>query len=144
MDRVVADKTEIIITRQKAEAVVMVSLSEWNSMVESQLHRRTHASRAAVLVDGSAYGLAPSGYASVTDDFTSATQQPVCRELRNCNSELQNSGMLPYPIHPLSGPRVSKAESILERARAKLPQLSLANKSAIGTNAKATELSATP
>ena len=35
MDRVVADKSEIIITRQKAEAVVMVSLSEWNSIVET-------------------------------------------------------------------------------------------------------------
>lgn len=35
MDRVVADKTVIIVTRQKAEAVVMVSLSEWNSMVET-------------------------------------------------------------------------------------------------------------
>lgn len=35
MDRVVADKTEIIVTRQRAEAVVMVSLSEWNSMVET-------------------------------------------------------------------------------------------------------------
>jgi prevent-host-death family protein len=35
MDRVVADKTEVIITRQKAEAVVLVSLSEWNSMVET-------------------------------------------------------------------------------------------------------------
>ena len=35
MDRVVADKTEVIVTRQKAEAVVMVSLSEWNSMVET-------------------------------------------------------------------------------------------------------------
>lgn len=35
MDRVVADKTEIIVTRQKAEAVVMVSLSEWNSIRET-------------------------------------------------------------------------------------------------------------
>ena len=35
MDRVVADKTEVIVTRQKAEAVVMISLSEWNSMVET-------------------------------------------------------------------------------------------------------------
>jgi antitoxin YefM len=35
MDRVVEDKTEVIVTRQKAEAVVMVSLSEWNSMVET-------------------------------------------------------------------------------------------------------------
>ena len=35
MDRVVDDKTEVIVTRQRAEAVVMVSLSEWNSMVET-------------------------------------------------------------------------------------------------------------
>jgi antitoxin YefM len=35
MDRVVADKTEVIVTRQKAEAVVMISLSEWNSISET-------------------------------------------------------------------------------------------------------------
>lgn len=35
MDRVVADKTEVVVTRQKAEAVVMVSLSEWNSISET-------------------------------------------------------------------------------------------------------------
>jgi antitoxin YefM len=35
MDRVVEDKTEVIVTRQKAEAVVMVSLSEWNSISET-------------------------------------------------------------------------------------------------------------
>jgi antitoxin YefM len=35
MDRVVDDKTEIIVTRQKAEAVVMISLSEWNSISET-------------------------------------------------------------------------------------------------------------
>jgi antitoxin YefM len=35
MDRVVDDKTEVIVTRQKAEAVVMVSLSEWNAMAET-------------------------------------------------------------------------------------------------------------
>lgn len=35
MDRVVADKTEVIVTRQKAEAVVMVSLAEWNSISET-------------------------------------------------------------------------------------------------------------
>lgn len=35
MDRVVEDKTEVIVTRQKAEAVVMVSLSEWNSIRET-------------------------------------------------------------------------------------------------------------
>ena len=35
MDRVVEDKTEVIVTRRKAEAVVMVSLSEWNSISET-------------------------------------------------------------------------------------------------------------
>ena len=35
MDRVVDDKTEVIVTRQKAEAVVMISLSEWNSISET-------------------------------------------------------------------------------------------------------------
>lgn len=35
MDRVVSDMTEIVITRQKAEPVVMVSLAEWNSITET-------------------------------------------------------------------------------------------------------------
>lgn len=35
MDRVVDDKTHVIVTRQKAEAVVMVSLSEWNAITET-------------------------------------------------------------------------------------------------------------
>jgi antitoxin YefM len=35
MDRVVDDQTQVIVTRQKAEAVVMVSLSEWNAMAET-------------------------------------------------------------------------------------------------------------
>lgn len=35
MERVVEDRTHVVITRQKAEAVVMVSLSEWNSMEET-------------------------------------------------------------------------------------------------------------
>jgi antitoxin YefM len=35
MDRVVDDRTEIVVTRQKAEPVVMVSLSEWNSIAET-------------------------------------------------------------------------------------------------------------
>jgi antitoxin YefM len=35
MNRVVEDKTEVIVTRQKAEAVVMISLSEWNSISET-------------------------------------------------------------------------------------------------------------
>ncbi len=37
MERVVADRTPIVITRQKAEAVVMVSLADWNA-VEETLH----------------------------------------------------------------------------------------------------------
>lgn len=35
MDRVVEDRTHVVITRQKAEAVVMVSLSDWNAMEET-------------------------------------------------------------------------------------------------------------
>ena len=35
MARVVADKTHVVVTRQKAEPVVMISLSEWNSMAET-------------------------------------------------------------------------------------------------------------
>jgi antitoxin YefM len=31
----VNDQTQVIVTRQKAEAVVMVSLSEWNAIVET-------------------------------------------------------------------------------------------------------------
>jgi antitoxin YefM len=37
MDRVVADRTSVVITRQKGEAVVMVSLSDWNA-IEETLH----------------------------------------------------------------------------------------------------------
>jgi antitoxin YefM len=35
MDRVVEDRSPVIITRQKAEAVVMVSLADWNAMEET-------------------------------------------------------------------------------------------------------------
>ena len=35
MDRVVNDRTQIVITRQKAEAVVLVSLEDWNAMEET-------------------------------------------------------------------------------------------------------------
>lgn len=35
MDRVVADKTHVVVTRQKSEPVVMIALSEWNSMAET-------------------------------------------------------------------------------------------------------------
>ena len=35
MDRVVEDHRPVVITRQKAEAVVMVSLADWNAMEET-------------------------------------------------------------------------------------------------------------
>jgi antitoxin YefM len=35
MDRVVSDMTQIVVTRQKADPVVMVSLAEWNSISET-------------------------------------------------------------------------------------------------------------
>jgi antitoxin YefM len=35
MERVVADHAPLVITRQKAEAVVMVSLADWNAMEET-------------------------------------------------------------------------------------------------------------
>lgn len=48
MDRVVEDRQPIIITRQKAEAVVMVSLADWNAMEET-LHLLSSARNAARL-----------------------------------------------------------------------------------------------
>lgn len=35
MDRVVENHTPVVVTRQRAEAVVMVSLADWNSMEET-------------------------------------------------------------------------------------------------------------
>ncbi len=35
MDRVVGDRAHVVVTRQKAEPVVMVSLSDWNAMEET-------------------------------------------------------------------------------------------------------------
>jgi antitoxin YefM len=37
MDRVVADRTHVVVTRQKGEAVVMVALSDWNA-IEQTMH----------------------------------------------------------------------------------------------------------
>lgn len=34
MDRVVNDRTHVVVTRQKAGAVVMLSLDDWNAMEE--------------------------------------------------------------------------------------------------------------
>ncbi len=48
MDRVVEDRAPVVITRQKAEAVVMVSLSDWNAMEET-LHLLSSPANAARL-----------------------------------------------------------------------------------------------
>lgn len=48
MDRVVQDKAPVVITRQKAEAVVMVSLADWNAMEET-LHLLSAPANAARL-----------------------------------------------------------------------------------------------
>ena len=47
MDRVVEDHRPVVITRQKAEAVVMVSLADWNAMEETVylLSNPTNAAR---------------------------------------------------------------------------------------------------
>jgi antitoxin YefM len=48
MDRVVDDHAPVVITRQKAEAVVMVSLADWTAMEET-LHLLSNPSNAARL-----------------------------------------------------------------------------------------------
>lgn len=47
MDKVVNDHAPVLITRQKAEPVVMVSLADWNAMEETMhlLASRTNAAR---------------------------------------------------------------------------------------------------
>jgi antitoxin YefM len=35
MDRVVEDRTPIVVTRRRGESVVMVSLADWNAMEET-------------------------------------------------------------------------------------------------------------
>ena len=49
MDRVVEDHDPVVITRQKAESVVMVSLADWNAMEETArlLSSPTNAARLA-------------------------------------------------------------------------------------------------
>ena len=53
MDRVVDDRTQIVITRQKAESVVMVSLSDWNAISETMhlLSTTANASRLRSSID---------------------------------------------------------------------------------------------
>jgi len=48
MDRVVADRSPIVVTRQKAESVVMLSLSDWRS-IEETLHLQSSPANAARL-----------------------------------------------------------------------------------------------
>lgn len=48
MERVVDDRTPVVVTRQKAEAVVMVSLSDWHAMEET-LHLLSSPTNAARL-----------------------------------------------------------------------------------------------
>jgi antitoxin YefM len=50
MDRVVDDHQPIVITRQKAEAVVMISLADWNAMEET-VHLLSSPTNAARLRD---------------------------------------------------------------------------------------------
>ena len=48
MDRVVSDRTQVVITRQKSEAIVMMSLADWNA-VEETLHLLSTPSNATRL-----------------------------------------------------------------------------------------------
>lgn len=47
MDQVVNDRTHVVVTRQKSESVVMVSLEDWNAIEETMylLSNRTNAKR---------------------------------------------------------------------------------------------------
>ena len=49
MDRVVADKAPLAITRQRAEGVVMVSQSEWDSIQETLYLLQSPANARALL-----------------------------------------------------------------------------------------------
>lgn len=62
MDRVVEDRTPVVVTRQKAEAVVMVSLADWNAMEET-LHLLSSPANAARLRESIAELDAGSGEA---------------------------------------------------------------------------------
>ncbi len=50
MDLVVADKSPVIISRQKGEAVVMVSLADWNA-IEETMHLLSTGTNAARLAE---------------------------------------------------------------------------------------------
>jgi antitoxin YefM len=50
MDRVVNDHAPVLVTRQKAEAVVMVSLADWNALEET-MHLVASRANAARLME---------------------------------------------------------------------------------------------
>ena len=50
MDRVVDDRTPVIVTRKRGEAVVMVSLADWTAMEET-LHLLSSPANAGRLVE---------------------------------------------------------------------------------------------
>ena len=50
MDRVVEDRAPVVITRKRGEAVVMVSLADWNAMDET-LHLMSTPANAARLAE---------------------------------------------------------------------------------------------
>ncbi|MCT2559229.1 type II toxin-antitoxin system prevent-host-death family antitoxin [Tsuneonella sp. YG55] len=47
MDQVVNDRTHVVVTRQKAESIVMLSLEDWNAIEETMhlLSSRPNATR---------------------------------------------------------------------------------------------------
>ena len=64
MDRVVADRAPVVVSRQKAESVVMVSLSDWNAIEESMHLLSTEANRSRLLA---AIGQLDSGKGETRD-----------------------------------------------------------------------------
>ncbi|HEV2532040.1 type II toxin-antitoxin system prevent-host-death family antitoxin [Phenylobacterium sp.] len=65
MDQVVEDRTPVVVTRKRGEAVVMVSLADWNAMEETlhlmsqpaNAHRLTEAIRQLEADGGSEHDL---------------------------------------------------------------------------------------
>jgi antitoxin YefM len=53
MDRVVDDRAPVVVTRARGEAVVMVSLADWNAMEETHhlLSSAANARRLAAAID---------------------------------------------------------------------------------------------
>lgn len=50
MDQVVEDRTPVVVTRKRGEAVVMVSLADWNAM-EATLHLMSNPTNAQRLAE---------------------------------------------------------------------------------------------